>query len=92
MLPVAAAVSDAEKVIGFAAVGVESVVLAVVVPLPEVGRVFGDAVVVEQTAPFGVTEELVGSETRAQAIIINKASDFVFCIIQKKSDVLRHLG
>ena len=66
-----APVSGAEKVgevIGSAAaaaVGVEAVVLAVVVPLPEVGSVLGDAVVVEQTSPLGVTEQLVGSETRA---------------------------
>ena len=60
-------VSGAEKVgevIGSAAVGVEAVVLAVVVPLPEVGSVLRDAVVVEQTSSLGVTEQLVGSETR----------------------------
>ena len=78
VLAVAAAVSGAEKVrevIGRAAIGVEAVVLAVVVPLTEVGRVFSDAVVVEQTASFGVTEQLVGSETRAGMI---SASHFEF--------------
>ena len=68
-----APVSGAEKVgevIGSAAaaVGVEAVVLAVVVPLPEVGSVLGDAVVVEQTAPFGITEQLVGPKTWAVKI------------------------
>ena len=70
VLPVSAAVSGAEKVgevIGRASaagVGVEPVVLAVVVPLPEVGRVLGDAVVVEKAPPLGIAEQLVGSGSR----------------------------
>ena len=76
VLPVAAAVSGAEKVgevIGRASaagVGVEPVVLAVVVPLPEVGRVLGDAVVVEQAPPLGVAQQLVGSESNTARVVM----------------------
>jgi len=56
-----AAVTGAEELVEGVERVVEAAVLGVVMTLPEIGSIFGDAIVVIFLPPLGVTEQLVGA-------------------------------